>query len=104
MTALVKATERRLWLCTQIREIAAYTAVAVHHTQYTQVAKNALSLARAMRHLHTTAIDGYVLMHRDLKPDNLAFSITKVCIELATVALLWILARDGGLLLDYTAT
>jgi serine/threonine protein kinase len=43
-----------------------------------QVMKNSLALARAMHHLHCTAIDGYILMHRDLKPDNIAFSVHKV--------------------------
>ncbi|KAG5186754.1 kinase-like domain-containing protein, partial [Tribonema minus] len=32
----------------------------------------------AMHHLHRCAIDGHVLMHRDLKPDNIAFSLHKV--------------------------
>lgn len=40
------------------------------------MARDALALARAMHYLHALAIDGYVLMHRDLKPDNIAFSVT----------------------------
>jgi serine/threonine protein kinase len=43
-----------------------------------QVVAHGLSLSRAMHHLHRAAIDGYVLMHRDLKPDNIAFSIHEV--------------------------
>jgi len=37
------------------------------------VISNALAIARAMRYFHS-ALDGYAILHRDLKPDNIGFT------------------------------
>ncbi|CAM9912829.1 unnamed protein product [Chrysoparadoxa australica] len=35
---------------------------------------SAIQLASALEHLHDRALEGYMVIHRDLKPDNIAFS------------------------------
>lgn len=39
----------------------------------------AYEIADALRYLHDEAIPGYTVIHRDLKPDNIAFMADGTC-------------------------
>ena len=39
----------------------------------------ALSIARALQHIHTSCLPDFVVMHRDLKPNNVAFDAENNC-------------------------
>ena len=42
---------------------------------YLDVLRHARSLALALHYLHTQAVPGGIIMHRDLKPDNIGFTL-----------------------------
>ncbi|GMI05614.1 hypothetical protein TrVE_jg1094 [Triparma verrucosa] len=42
---------------------------------YSEVLKHATALSSAMNYLHSKAIEGCMIMHRDLKPDNIGFTL-----------------------------